>query len=303
MRRSKRFFILILTVLTALSVIASCVFSAAAEDVDLSGVGDDSSNKIYFDVNDVLWRDFSTITCYIYEHPDNEPLFEWGSRKGDMTNEGDGVWSFDFDAKGISLEPEKLYGVIFTADWNNQTCELILTSECIGDAAYLTGDMRESPTDSNKRTFKAAWKQSSYGMPICITSIGNIIGDCFWPDETAYSVFMRFLTSDEGLSTAIMYNGMTQEQTIDDVAETLGLTEAEKLKACAEAFGTESTEGDSALPEVSDDAVPATEVTDHGSPKTGDRTSVFLCCGIVLILCSAAAAAFAAVKLKRSYGK
>ena len=300
MKRSYRFISFILAAFTVLSVVSAGMFSAGAEDANLAGVGDDSHSKIYFDVNPVIWKNFKTITCYVYEYPSNEPIFTWGSKKGYMTDEGDGIWSFDFDAKGIQLQSEKLYGVIFTADWDAQTDDLIMTTECLGDCAYLTGDHVENPTDCNLRSAKAAWKNSMYGSPIRITSIGNVVGDSFWPNESPYSVFVDFLISDEGLSIAVMYNGKTKQETIDDTAETLGLTEEEKLKACDEAGVSGASDGAAAPPSPSVDGdTEATADPAHGSPKTGDRSFMYLCIAIILILSAAFAAAPAAFNLSK----
>ena len=79
---------------------------AAADDssvaaADNATVGD--GNKIYFEVNPDLWKNFNTITLYMYPHG-GDALITWGSKKGNMTDEGGNKWSFDFDAKGIEIE-------------------------------------------------------------------------------------------------------------------------------------------------------------------------------------------------------
>ena len=194
-------------------------------------------SKIYFDANSAGWKDFSYITFYLYEHGGSE-IITWGSKKGHMTNEGNGIWSYDLEAKGYSLNSNKSYGCIFTADWGMQTCDLIIGRECYGDLAYCTGNKVENNVDSNKKSYEVKWKNadpSKYGNPICITSIGNVIGTAFWPGDTAYSMFLKFLSTDDKTSivNALKYSGKTEQQIIDDTAAALGLSTADIERAIA----------------------------------------------------------------------
>lgn len=62
----------------------------------------DTENKVYFQVDNQLWKNYKQITVYVYEH-DGDALFSWGSRIGYMTNEGNDIWSFDFAEKDMLL--------------------------------------------------------------------------------------------------------------------------------------------------------------------------------------------------------
>ena len=105
----------------------SAAIAAGSDDnsvgADDSGSGSVGGNAINFKADKNLWS-FKTITCYLYEHG-GDKLITWGSKKGNMTKNGD-VWSFDLDKAGITFESGKQYGVIFTADWGVQTCDLIM---------------------------------------------------------------------------------------------------------------------------------------------------------------------------------
>ena len=141
---------------------------------------------------------------YIYEH-NGDALITWGSKKGKMTDEGNYLWSFDFDAKGIELYPSKQYGIIFTADWGVQTCDIIFDTSIIGDTAYCTGNMVENNVDSNKKSCDVRWKNADpeiYAPPVCITAIGNIVGEALWAGTTYYDMLVNFIKSDgpDGLS-------------------------------------------------------------------------------------------------------
>ena len=180
---------------------------AAAEDsavaaADDSAVGAEEENdatgasgKIYFEVPST-WKNFKAATFYLYQHGDGGgEIIAWGSKKGKMTDEGNGVWSFDITGKGYSLESGKAYGCIFTGDWGIQTCDLIISADNYGDTAFCDGTKVENNVDSNKQSDHVAWKSGKNGVPLCITSIGNIVGDSYWPGEDAKTLMTTFLTT------------------------------------------------------------------------------------------------------------
>ena len=198
--------------------------------------------KIYFEVNPDLWKNFTIITMYLYEH-NGDALITWGSKKGNMIYEGNNIWSFDFGAKGIGLYPSKQYGIIFTADWGVQTCDIIFDTSIMGDTAYCTGDLVENSVDSNKRSYDVRWKNADpekYAPPVCITAIGNIIGNAYWAGTTPYDMLVNFIKSDgaDGLNNALKYNGKTAQQTLDDISDRWGLSSDDVEKAIRESGKT-----------------------------------------------------------------
>ncbi|MBQ2427768.1 MAG: leucine-rich repeat domain-containing protein, partial [Ruminococcus sp.] len=198
--------------------------------------------KIYFEVNPDLWKYFKTVTMYLYPHGESA-LITWGSKKGNMTNEGNNIWSFDFNAKGIELDSGKQYGIIFTGDWNVQTCDIIFDTSIMGDTAYCTGDLVENSVDSNKRSYDVRWKNADpekYAPPVCITAIGNIIGNAYWAGTTPYDMLVNFIKSDgvDGLANALRYNGKTAQQTLDDISDRWGLSSDDVEKAIRESGKT-----------------------------------------------------------------
>ena len=198
--------------------------------------------KIYFEVNPNLWKNFKIITMYLYEH-NGDALITWGSKKGNMIYEGNNIWSFDFGAKGIGLYPSKQYGIIFTADWGVQTCDIIFDTSIMGDTAYCTGDLVENSVDSNKKSYDVRWKNADpekYAPPVCITAIGNIIGNAYWAGTTPYDMLVNFIKSDgaDGLNNALKYNGKTAQQTLDDISDRWGLSSDDVEKAIRESGKT-----------------------------------------------------------------
>ena len=234
------------------AVVAAAEDSAAvaAPDGDSSVGADDSGsaavgagNTINFQVDTSLWKNFKKVYCYLYEHGGDE-IIVWGSNKGAMTDtKKDNVWTFDLDAKGISLDSGKQYGVIFSGDWGVQTCDIIFDSSIVGDTAYLTGDQVENNVDSNKKSYYVKWKNadaSKYAPPLCITSIGNVVGEALWAGTTRYDLLLNFIKSDgkDGLSNALKFNGKDEQQTLDDTAKALGLGQDDIEKAIKESGKT-----------------------------------------------------------------
>lgn len=189
-----------------------------------------SKNSVYFYANPSLWTRFRNISLYIYEHGGNGALTGWGSQKDNLEYVGNNFWGYDFDAHGITIEDGKQYGLIFTADWNVQSCDIIFDKSVMGDVAYLTGSLVENIVDSAKKSYNVAWRNADstkYAPPVCFTSIGNVIGKAFWANTTAKKMMYDFLTMSDGIDTlahVIKVNGKTTQQTIDDTAYALGLS-------------------------------------------------------------------------------
>ena len=233
------------------AVVAAAEDSAAvaAPDGDSSVGADDSGsvavggNSISFKANTSLWKSIKVVTCYLYEHGGDE-IITWGSKKGNMDKGDNDVWTFDFDKKGITIDSSKQYGVIFTADWNVQTCDLIFDpGQCMGKTASLTGDMVENNVDSNKKSYVVQWDgldPKTVGPPVCITSIGNVIGSAYWNGDTPYKMLLNFIKSDgkDGLANALKFNGKNAQQTLDDTAKALGLGQDDIEKAIKESGKT-----------------------------------------------------------------
>ena len=207
-----------------------------------------NDSKVYFYADPSLWTEqaeeasgsariwgYKNITLYLYDYRYGE-IITWGSKKGNMTDEGNNIWSFDFAEKNYELEDGAHYGVIVTADWGTQTCDLIFGKECFGDMIYMTGEMVENTVDASKRSYIIEWVNADpkkYATPVCVTSIGNVIGEVLWEGQTLYDCYADFVSRSD-LSEIPNYNGKTLRQTLDDMADALGLPEEEKLRAWKE---------------------------------------------------------------------
>ena len=207
------------------SVVAAADDSSVGADEGSEATG--AGSKVYFEVPSD-WKNFKKITFFLNDHTTGTQLITWGSKKGYMTDEGGGKWSFDVSSVA-DLSSGGPYNCIFTADWGVQTCDLIITTDNYGDTAYCPGGTVENAVDSNKSSFIVKWKSGKNGNPVCITSIGNLIGDAYWPGEDAVSVFYKFISTTDASSikNATKFNGKNEQQTIDDIAGKLGLSKAQ----------------------------------------------------------------------------
>lgn len=243
----KRILSVTLAGIMAASVIPMALVSASATKANDVVSADNSpqweqksDGKVYFYANPDYWKNFKDACVYLYDRDvDEGEMIIWGSKKGKMTNEGDNIWSFDVTGKGYTLDENHNYGIIVSGDWALQASDLIIAPECLGDMIYLTGTRSENTVDSNRPVYDAAWvnmDSRTYGKPLTITSLGNVVGEALWKGESRYGLFVDFLKNEGigGVYYATMFNGKTTEQTAKDTANALGLTEEEYDKAVAE---------------------------------------------------------------------
>ncbi len=203
-----------------------------------------SGHVIYFDAASCGWDDGERILLYCYDPSGlEEELIPWGSNKrGGMTDEGNGIYSYDFDAKGIDLQSGKQYSLIFNHNGIGQTHDLLFEETCYGDTVYANSDIRiENPADSSKSSFEARWRSGKLGPMKCITSIGNVVGEVIPAYTSAYGMFVSFLvdTGAHGLTNAMNYSGKSVQQMIDDTAAALGLSKSDVKSAVSEANAIE----------------------------------------------------------------
>ena len=224
----KRIVSLLLAVVMMLGIFS---IVATATEVERAQTGVD--NVIHFDANSTGWQGFSKVFCHIWKYG-GDSFFAWQSKAQRCSDDdGDGIWTYDLDAKSIYLEPGTLYGVIFSNENGMQTYNLLFGAECIGDTVYCDGSIYyESPADSSKSILSAFWKnqdKSVFGPELCITSIGNVVGICVPRTTTTYAMFVDFLVTY--LDNARTYSSKDDQAIIDDIAKAIGLSIEETQKA------------------------------------------------------------------------
>ena len=237
MKTQKRLKQLATVILAFVMLTSALPFSAAAAEVSLTESASGSDSKIYFKAPS-FWNNYWDIRLYLYE-VGGDVIIKWNSKRGKMTNEGGGLWSFDMSAYPMS--DSKNYACIFLTNSELQTCDLLIGNPCLGDTAYCTGenDKLENTVDSQKMKWRVKWKNADpnrWGVPLDITSVGNVVGDVLIPGQSKYDLFLTFLKDKgkRGLDNAIKFNGKSKQQTIDHTAIMLGLSINEVKKAVRE---------------------------------------------------------------------
>ncbi|MBR3987684.1 MAG: hypothetical protein IKK10_00070 [Clostridia bacterium] len=158
-----------------------------------------------------------------------DSLAQWGSKKERCSKtDTEGVWMYDITSNGLKLEEGVTYLVFFYETiYNKQTYDILLDTTCIGDTLYCKTEnyIVENPLDSNKQTIAAYWKNADpekYGPVRQLTSIGNVVGECYAPNEDAESLYVDFIKND--LKAAVVYSGMSEAEVLKHSAAQLGIS-------------------------------------------------------------------------------
>ena len=246
MRNSKKLLCMLLSLIMVFSVftVASVPAGAYNSEGDFSETSSDDG-VIYFDAASAGWSGASWISFYIYEIG-GDNVTEWGAKNKKYTSHEGDIWAFNAEEAGVLLGHE--YGIIFyNLDTSAQTADLLFNYSCFGDTAYVPDpdDMIENPVDSNKKSMKAAWKNSSLGTIKYITSIGNVVGESIPNTTSVYQMMVNFLASKgpQSLMNALNLNGKDAQTTIDDTAKALGLDKDDVEQAIKEAKDTGANDG------------------------------------------------------------
>ena len=268
--------------LSALTLTASVVTAGAAEIKKPAEPVGDADTKIYFDANSTGWSGYKRVMLYLYNVDTGDVLLQWASKKTAMTNEGDGLYSYDMES--LDLDINTNYACIFNADSGAQTCDLFVNTPCFGHTAACTGNSLENTVDSNKTSQEVVWDSgvdsSQYGVPLAITSLGNVIGSALAKGKTKYDMLVDFIKGSEdglmGLENALKFSSKTgrdtEQKQIDYVAEALGLTKADVENAIADSGKTVAwNAADSTIPDEPTDDYLAGDVDGNGTVNVADR--------------------------------
>ena len=297
----KKIMSLMLAIVMLMSVVA---ISASAAEVDAADAAADAAadtgadagaetaaaNTFNFDAKSAGWNNFKKVFCHVWVYG-GDAFYAWQSKKEACTDtDGDGIWTYDLDAKGVKLDSGVLYAVIFSNENGMQTYNLLAGTPCIGDTAYCDGTMYENPEDSSKTAQAAFWKGQSasvYGPEKCVTSIGNVVGTCVPSTTSSYDLFVGFLVNN--LENARTYSGKNDQALLDDTAAALGIGQDLIEEAIEEAGVTvDWKKTESKAPPKSDVTVKDKGTTPSGGgsgtgTKTGRETTVlFIMLGVMI---------------------
>ncbi len=218
MEAMKRIFAIVLTIMM-LFTMGITGATATTED-----------QVIYFeeptDLGIASWES-TMIYCHIWEYG-GESLAQWQSKKEScVKTETEGLWAYEITAKGFEIEKGKTYGVIFSNQDGLQTYDTIFDITCVGDTLYCKGEdsIIEAPSDSTKTALATYWKNADpakYGPIRQLTSIGNVVGECFAPGADAESLYVEFI--ENKMETTLGYVDMNQEELLAYAASQMGIS-------------------------------------------------------------------------------
>ena len=225
MKKSTKFVSLLLALMLAVSTFAGiAVFPASAADgqkVNFRFPSDGTWKLSGLKINSRTGK--ANVYCYAYAIYGNTHKYSlgWKTRTTQClaVDEGSGLTEsklFTFDlstSKYGGIEEGADYGIIFStaADGQEQTCDLTMTTDCIGDTMYIapyydersgqTIATRENAADSTKLDYYAAWEINSdtCGPKATISSLGNLLPGMFPknqpPQQQLSNALKQYLTN------------------------------------------------------------------------------------------------------------
>lgn len=206
--------------LTFVIIISISVVSFSAESVDAQ-----KSTTIAFDANSTDWTGYKNIRFHIWDCESNESFFTWGSKREFATNIGNGIWSYDLENKGITLEEGKTYGIMFSSDAGHTTYPLLFDASVIKNLAYCDGNSVESPYGDVAIYDMAFWYNQDaqqLGPELIISEKGELVGSCMNPTTNEYKMFEDYLSYTH--LTATFLTGKSDQELIDNLAVELSLS-------------------------------------------------------------------------------
>ena len=276
---------LISVMLAVLLVFATAAVAFADGDA-APGLGGNKSNVIFFDAKSAGWSEIKYVGFHMWEIG-GSGFSDWGGkaeRGVQVAVDSDpdaNLWKFDFDAKGITLEDDKQYGVVFYNDKGEQAYNLLFDTTCMEDTAYCDPENDyENPEDSSKRAMPAFWTGQDpavNGPELKISSIGNVVGTCIPKGMTAQSLFEDFLVNT--LDNARTFSLKEDQELLDDIGAGLGLTADDVKDALLNADVSSSWQYDSSTLEkkpVDPNPQPSGSVINFDAKSAGWENSAYI---------------------------
>lgn len=186
---------LALTVPMSMLAVGGLSVSAAESDETEIVAG----TKIYFDVESAGWKNYRNIYCHIWRADGTGEWPNWQAKKERCVKEDSGLYSYDVTKTGnadeiVASGSHNYYCVIFSADSGAQTYNVIMNGDCLGDTCYVTGNVLESPQDSDRSCLEVAWRNHpECGTQKIITSTGRVIGTTLADGTTDVTILADFL--------------------------------------------------------------------------------------------------------------
>lgn len=195
---SKKVLSVLLAVAMMVTMLCVAGVSASASDAKTMVGG-----TIYFEVPED-WGEL-TKTTGLYAHiwvNAGEELAAWQTKAEKMTLVEGRTYKYEIKKAPAEADSPDWNMVIFSMYGGPQTYDMTMGVSCIGDTAYVTGEIYESPVDSNKTALVARWKNDkTQGPHVIVTSIGNVVGTNLLPGETKEDVLSEFIKNYPSIAT------------------------------------------------------------------------------------------------------
>ena len=185
-----------------------------------------NSNYIYFEVPH-NWRNFKRIFCHIWSADGTGTWPVWQSKQEICEHVEGNLYRYDLSKLNETLDPKNgnAYCVVFSADTGFWTYSTIMSTDCIGDTIYCTGELLEDPEDDAKKSFEAQWKNHpDLGAEKVIASSGNIVGKTHTQGADDVSLIAEYI---------LRYLSDTTKTKVADLEARLGLAPEEVFVECA----------------------------------------------------------------------
>lgn len=189
----------VLSVLLAVAMLVTmlCVAGVSASASDTKSM---VGGTIYFEVPED-WGEITGIYAHIWGNG-GEDLSAWQTKAEKMTLVEGRTFKYEIKKAPVKPESPDWNMVIFSMYSGPQTYDTTMGLSCLGDTAYVTGEVVENPQDSNKTAIVARWKNDpTQGPHAIISSIGNLVGDILLPGETKEDVLNSFIENYPSVAT------------------------------------------------------------------------------------------------------
>ena len=184
----------ILSCMLAVAMVASLATATAlttsAEDTATRGT-------IYFDSTNLYGATSDgskNMYCYTWSRTEGE-MYGWDTKGCKMTNVGEHLYSYDVPSVNSAGVEVNAVLMVFHARGGLQTWEITFDDSCMGDTAYVYGDLYGMyPTNSTAGMPACEWKNNpTQGTHITINSSGEVLGWSLLTSETPESVVDKFI--------------------------------------------------------------------------------------------------------------
>ena len=227
-----------------------------------------SANSVWIWANPEIFGEYEKMYCFLYVYggeaeditdSKGKKLNLWGAKACKMESAGNNYWFMDFDARGITLDPDKTYACVFSADWKGMTCDLIFDTPCFGleHAAIWDGTYNSCSVEAQKNNISVFWQntdEEKYGRPLQIDSVAQVFGKALPKNQTREGILKDYLCTDScGLQSILGLTGSTAQEIIDYVCKKMELDRATVEQVVSEANAQLESKGSSFRVEWSSD--------------------------------------------------